>query len=165
MLDAMTESMLWLGVGALLLLGLVGTIVPFLPGTPLIVVAALVHAAATGWTPIGAGRLTILAALAGFGYALHYFAGALGARRAGGSRWAVVGALVGGVVGLFFGLPGVLLGPPLGAIAGQLLQSGNLATSVRTGILALIGMVAGAVANFTIAVVMIALFLWWVRRG
>jgi hypothetical protein len=161
----MTDVLLWLIVGTLLVLGLVGTIVPFLPGTPLIVVAALIHAMATGWTPIGVGCLAILAALAAIGYALHYVAGALGAQRAGGSAWAIVGALVGGVVGLFFGIPGLLLGPPLGAIAGELLKGGDLTTSVRTGLATFIGMVAGAVANFAIAVVMIALFLWWVARG
>jgi len=68
-------------------------------------------------------------------------------------------------VGLFFGLPGLLLGPPIGAIAGELLKSGDLRTSIRTGIAAFIGMVAGAVANFAIGVTMIALFLWWVARG
>jgi uncharacterized protein YqgC (DUF456 family) len=158
-------AVLWVLVGTLLLLGLAGTVVPFLPGAPLIVVAALVHAIATGWTPIGLGRLVILAALAAIGYALHYVAGALGARRAGGSAWAMVGALAGGIVGLFFGIPGLVLGPPLGAIAGELLRGRDVTTSVRTGLATFVGLVAGAVANFAIAVTMIALFLWWVARG
>jgi uncharacterized protein len=161
----MTDLVLWLVVGALLVLGLAGTIVPFLPGTPLIVAAAFVHAMATGWTPIGVGRLAILAALAALGLVLHHVAGMLGARRGGGSAWAMGGAVVGGIVGLFFGLPGLALGPPLGAIGGELLKSGNLAASIHTGVATFIGMVAGAVANVALAVVMIALFLWWVARG
>ena len=161
----MTDVVLWIVIGALLLLGLAGTVVPFLPGTPLIVVAALVHAIAYDWMPVTVTRLLILAALTAVGYALHYAAGALGARGAGGSKWAVAGAIVGGIVGLFFGIPGLLLGPPLGAIAGELLKSGDLRTSVRTGIAAFVGMVAGAIANVAIGVVMIALFLWWVARG
>lgn len=163
--NAMTDIVRWVVVGALLLLGLVGTIVPFLPGTPLIFVGALVHAFATDWTPIGPGRLTILAALSAFGHVLHYVAGAVGARHGGGSAWAFVGAIVGGIVGVFFGLPGLLLGPPLGAIAGEMLRSGDLTTSIRTGIGAFLGMVAGALANVAIGVTMIALFLWWVARG
>jgi uncharacterized protein YqgC (DUF456 family) len=139
--------------------------VPFLPGTPLIVVAALVHAIANDWTPVGAGRLAILAALAAFGYVLHYAAGALGTRGAGGSAWAVGGALIGAVVGLFFGIPGLLLGPPLGAIGGELLKSGDLEASLRTGLAAFAGMVAGAVANVAIGITMTGLFLWWVARG
>jgi len=156
---------IWLVVGALMLLGLIGTFVPFLPGTPLIFLGALVHGFATGWTPIGLGRLAILGALAVLAYLLHYAAGALGTRHVGGSAWAVVGALVGGVIGMFFGIPGLLLGPPLGAIAGELVKTGEVRGSVRSGIAAFVGMVAGAVANFAIAVVMIALFAWWVGRG
>jgi uncharacterized protein YqgC (DUF456 family) len=161
----MTDVLLWAVVGVLLLLGLIGTVVPFLPGTPLIFLGALIHAYATDWTPVGAGRLAILAALSAFGYALHSLAGALGARGGGGSALAIVGAILGGIVGLFFGLPGLLLGPPLGAIAGELLKSGDLRTSIRTGLGAFVGMVAGAVANVAIGVTMIALFLWWTGRG
>ena len=83
----------------------------------------------------------------------------------GGSAWAVVGALVGGVIGMFFGIPGLLLGPPLGAIAGELVKTGEVRASVRSGLAAFVGMVAGAIANFAIALVMIALFVWWTAGG
>lgn len=156
---------IWLVVGALMLLGLVGTVVPFLPGTPLIFAGALVHGLATGFTPISPLRLTVLGALAALAYVLHYVAGVLGTRRAGGSGYAVVGTIAGGVVGLFFGIPGMLLGPPIGAVAGELVKTGNLEASLRGGLGAFLGMVAGAVANAAIAVTMIALFLWWVARG
>lgn len=161
----MTDVALWLVVGAMLLLGLAGTIVPFLPGTPLIAAAALVHAIVTGGRPIGVGRLAILAALAVVGFVLGHVASALGARRAGGSAWAVGGALVGAVVGLFFGIPGLLLGPPLGAIGGELLRGAGAVRSMRTGVATFVGLLAGAVANFALGVTMIALFLWWVARG
>ena len=161
----MTDAVLWLVVGALLMLGLIGTVAPFLPGTPLIVLGALVYAYATDWMPVGLGRLAILATLSVLGYVLHYLASALGARGGGGSAWAFVGALAGGIVGLFFGFPGLVLGPPLGAIAGEVLKSGDLRMSIRTGLGAFLGMIAGAVANLAIGVTMIALFLWWVARG
>jgi uncharacterized protein len=161
----MTDVALWVVVGALLLLGLAGTVVPFLPGTPLILLAAFVHAYANDWTPIGAGRLAILAALSAVGYALHYAAAALGTRGAGGSAWAVTGAIIGGVAGLFFGLPGLLLGPAVGAILGELIKTGDVTTSIRTGLAAFLGMVTGAVANVIIGVMMIGLFVWWVAFG
>ena len=156
---------LWIVVGATLALGLLGTVVPFLPGTPLIALGALIYAASTGWAVIGPGRLAILAALAVTGYLLHHVAGALGARHAGGSMWGVGGAILGGIVGLFFAIPGLLLGPPLGAIAGELLRTGDLRLSIRAGVAAFLGMVAGAVANVALAVTMIGLFIWWVLRG
>ena len=161
----MIDVVLWVLIGGLLLLGLAGTLVPFLPGTPLIVVAALVHGIAYDWVPMTPWRLALLAALSAAGYVLHYVAGGLGARRAGGSMWAVAGALVGGVIGIFFGIPGLLLGPPLGAIGGELMRGGDVAMSVRAGLAAFVGMVAGAMANFALAVVMIGLLLWWVARG
>jgi hypothetical protein len=156
---------IWLVVGALMLLGLIGTFVPFLPGTPLIFLGALVHGFATRWVPLSSGRLAILGSLAVLAYLLHYAAGALGARHVGGSAWAVVGALIGAVVGMFFGIPGLLLGPPLGAIAGELVNTGEVDASVRSGLATFAGMVAGAIANFAIALVMVALFVWWVARA
>src|SRR5574342_566112 len=90
-------------VAILLLAGIVGSVVPFLPGTPLILLAALVHAFATGFSPIGPGRLAVLAGLAVLTHVLDYIAGAVGTRKFGGSGWAVVGAVIGGIVGFFFG--------------------------------------------------------------
>jgi uncharacterized protein len=152
-------------VGVLLVLGLAGSVLPFLPGAPLIFLGALVYAFATDFTPVGVGRLVILAALAIFTYVLDYVAGALGVKTYGGSRWAVVGAVLGVVVGLFFGPLGLILGPVAGAIAGELVRTGQLEQSVRSGFGALVGLLAGAVANFALALVMVALFLWWAWRG
>jgi uncharacterized protein len=152
-------------VGVLLVLGLLGTLVPFLPGTALILGAAFVFALATGFEPIGAGRLLLLLGLTALAEGLDYAARAIGARRAGGSRWAVAGALAGGVIGLVFGLPGLLLGPVVGAVAGELLRQRTLEASVRVGAGTLAGMVAGALAKFALGTVMVGLFAWWAWRG
>jgi uncharacterized protein YqgC (DUF456 family) len=157
--------MLWLIVLTLMVLGLAGTVIPFLPGTPLIFLGALIYAIATDWTPIGGGRLIVLGLIGALGYVMPHLAAAIGARRGGGSRWAVGGAIVGGFVGMFAGIPGLLVGPLLGAIIGELLNSGHLASSIQTGVTTFIGMVAGAVANVALAVMMIGLFLLWIARG
>jgi uncharacterized protein YqgC (DUF456 family) len=146
----------------LMLVGLAGCLLPFVPGPPLIVVGALVHAIATGFDPIGVGRLAILALLAVAAFLIGHAGGALGARRYGGSRWAVAGAIIGVVVGLFFGLPGLVLGPPIGATVGELLRGQRLDASVRSGLGAVAGMVAGALANFTLGLIMVGLFGWWI---
>ena len=152
-------------VALLMLAGLAGAVLPVLPGTPLIVAGALLHAVATDFTPIGPGRLAILAALAVVGAGLGQAAAAVGVRRAGGSHWAVAGALAGAVLGLFAAPVGLLLGPLLGAIAGEVLRTRRLRGSVRAGLGALVGMVLGAVAHVAVAFVMVALFAWWVRQG
>ena len=82
-------------VGLLFAAGLAGSVLPFVPGPPLIFGGALIYAFATDWTPVGAGRLIILAVLAALAYVLGHVAGALGVKRFGGSWWAVGGALVG----------------------------------------------------------------------
>jgi uncharacterized protein YqgC (DUF456 family) len=152
-------------VGLLFGAGLVGSIVPFVPGPPLIFAGALIYAFATNWTPVGPGRLILLAVLAALAYVLGHVAGALGAKRFGGSGWAVAGALVGAVIGVFFGPLGLLLGPVLGAVAGEFLHAGDIESSARSGIGALAGLAAGIIANLGLAVVMITMFLWWVWRG
>ncbi len=152
-------------VGVLMVAGVIGSVVPMLPGTPLIMVGAVLYAVATEFTPVGAGRLAILAVLGLAGWAIEHLAGILGARRAGGGRAAVVGALVGAVIGLAFAPLGLLLGPIGGAIAGELLSGRDPAGSVRTGIGTAIGVVVGIVAHVAFAVTMVALFVWWVWRG
>jgi uncharacterized protein YqgC (DUF456 family) len=152
-------------VGLLMAVGLVGAVVPLLPGTPLIFVGAAIHAVANDFTPIGAGRLAILGALALAGWAIEHLAGALGARRAGGSRAAVVGAVLGALVGLAFAPAGLLIGPIAGAIAGELMSGRDPAGSVRTGVATALGVVAGVAAHFAFALTMVALFTWWVWRA
>lgn len=152
-------------VALLMLAGLAGAVVPVLPGTPLILAGALLHAIATDFTPVGLGRLAILAALAVVGAVLGNLATAVGVQRAGGSRWAIVGALVGAVLGLFAAPLGLVLGPLVGAIAGEILRTRRLRGSVRAGLGALLGLLAGAVAHVAVAFVMVALFAWWTWRG
>jgi uncharacterized protein len=149
-------------VAILMVAGLVGAVVPFVPGAPLIFAGALLYALSTDFTPVGAGRLAILAVLGVLAWALEHLAGVVGARRAGGGRAAVVGAMIGMVVGVMVAPIGLLLGPIVGAVAGELLTGRDPKASVRTGIGTALGVLTGKVAHFTLALVMTALFVWWV---
>jgi uncharacterized protein len=152
-------------VGLLFLAGIVGAIVPWMPGPLFVVAGALVWAIATDFAAIGFGRLAVLAALAVLSFGLDFLAGAVGARRYGASRWGVVGAVVGAVVGLFVGPLGLILGCAVGAVAGELLAGADLAGGVRSGLGALVGLLAGLVAELVVVVTMIGLFLYWVWWG
>ncbi|MGH7326151.1 MAG: DUF456 domain-containing protein [Candidatus Rokuibacteriota bacterium] len=162
-MDALTA--IGIVVALLFAVGLVGSVVPWMPGPLFILAGAVLWAFATDFAEIGVGRLAILAALAVASFLLNFIVGALGARRYGGSRWAVVGALVGAVVGFFFGPLGLLIGPVLGAIGAELLRGADLQGGVRSGFGALVGVLLGIAADFTIVLVMIGLFVWWVWRG
>jgi hypothetical protein len=164
----LSDSMLTVAyvlVALLLAAGVAGSVLPLLPGTPLILAGALVHALVTGFEPIGAGRLLVLTGLAALSYILDYVAGAAGAKRFGGSRWAVIGALIGGLAGLVFGLLGVLFGPVVGAVVGELLRSGELRNSLRSGVGTVVGMAVGAAAKFALSITMVGLFVWWIWHG
>jgi uncharacterized protein YqgC (DUF456 family) len=152
-------------VAVLLMAGLAGSLLPLIPGTPLILAAALLHALVTDFSPIGAGRLLLLAGLAALAYVLEYVASAVGVKKLGGSVWAIVGAAVGAVVGLFFGLPGLLIGPVIGAVAGELIKSGEVERSLKAGFGALVGIVVALLGRFALAFTMVGLVLWWLWRG
>jgi uncharacterized protein YqgC (DUF456 family) len=152
-------------VAILMIAGLIGAVVPLLPGAPLIVAGALIYAIATDFTPVGAGRLAILIALGVTAWALEHVAGALGARRAGGGRAAMVGALLGVLVGLTFAPIGLVVGPMAGAVLAQLLAGEELRRSIRVGVGTALGVLAGLASHAVLALMMVALFAWWVWRG
>src|SRR5437879_3265213 len=150
------QTVVGIVVGALFLAGLVGALIPWIPGPLFILIGVLVWAVATQFAVIGVGRLVILVTLALTTLLVNFAAGPIGARRSGGSRWAGGGAIVGPL--------GLLIGPVIGAVAGEMIRGGDVERSLRTGVGALIGMVAGIAADFVISVAMIGLFLWWVWR-
>lgn len=152
-------------VGFLMIVGLLGSFLPAIPGTPVIFVGALVYGFFTDFETVGWVELLVLGMLSALAYALDYAAGALGAKRFGGSWWGPVGALVGALVGVFFGPLGLVLGPILGAALGELVHTRQLGAGLRTAFGTVVGMVLGTVAKLSLALVMVSLFLWWIWTG
>jgi uncharacterized protein len=152
-------------VGLLFVAGLVGSVVPWMPGPPFVLAGAVVWALATDFDTLGWGRLAILAALTALSVVLEFVTTAVGARRYGASRWGMLGAIVGALVGVFFGPVGLVVGCVAGAVGAELIRGSELAVSVRSGVGALVGLIAGLVADLVVCVTMIGLFLVWVWRG
>ncbi len=154
----MTAALLWILAFVLVIVGVVGTVVPMLPGTPVVFAGLLLAAwiddfARVGTTPlIVLGVLTLLSLLVDFGASI------LGAQRAGATRGAVTGAALGAVVGIFFGLPGLILGPFAGAFLGQYLATQDVAQSGKVGWGTLVGFVAGGLAKLVLAIAMVIIF-------
>lgn len=140
--------------------GLVGTFVPVLPAAPLILVGALLAAWLTGFAGLSWPWLALLLALGLAGMLLDNLAAAWGARRFGGSRSGLVGALAGGVLGVFFFPLGLLLGPLLGALAGELLARRTLREASRSAGGAVLGLLAGTGAKLALHLGMGGLVLW-----
>ena len=105
--------------GALIVVGLLGTVLPVLPGLPVMFAGMWLAAWVDGYERVGAGTLAVLGVLVLLSIVVDFTASFLGARRVGASTKGQIGAGLGGVVGLFFGLPGLVAGPFLGAALGE----------------------------------------------
>jgi uncharacterized protein YqgC (DUF456 family) len=155
---------LWILAVLLVLVGLAGTILPTLPGVPLVFGGLLLAAWAADFQHVGWPVLAVLGALALLSFVVDAAAASIGAKRAGAGRAAVTGAAVGTLVGLFFGLPGLLLGPFIGAALGQLLVRGDLIEAGKAGAGAWVGFIVGSLAKLALALLMILIFVvaWFV---
>lgn len=156
----MTSSFWWTLTLLLMAAGLVGTVVPLLPGTTIILAAAVLHhfalgpAHSVGWWTLGA-----LVVLTMISYALDFVSGAIGAKKFGATRWGAIGGIFGAIVGVFFGLPGIFIGPLAGVLCGELLGGKGLLPAGRSTWGTLLGTTAGIIMRVIIAAIMIAWFL------
>lgn len=150
---------LWVLGSVLVIVGLAGIVLPALPGTILIFAGLLLAAWADGFERVGAGTLIVIGALGAASYGVDFVAAALGAKRGGASPRAVAGAALGSLLGLFFGLPGVIFGPLVGAVLGELTTHRDLPRAGRVGLAAWIGFLVGAAVKIGLAISMVAIFL------
>ena len=148
----------WLLAGLLIIAGLVGTVVPALPGAPLVFAGLFFGAWIGDFETVGWVTIGILAALAALAWAIDFVAAALGARYVGAGPRAFWGATVGALVGMFFGLPGLVLGPFIGAVLGELSGGQGLAWSGRAGVGAWLGIVVATAAKLALVFLMIGVF-------
>jgi len=142
----------------IMLVGLVGNIVPGLPGAPLILVAAVGHRLWFGMHSVSNGMLLGLAIATALALFIDFLASLLGAKRFGATWRGVLGAAVGGLVGLFFSLPGILLGPFIGATLFELAGGHKFKDATRAGLGATVGLFLGIFAKCAISVAMIGVF-------
>lgn len=155
--------LLWVLAIGLVLVGLAGSVLPVLPGVPLMLLGMFIAAWIDSFARIGPWTLAILSALTLLSVVIDILASALGAKRVGASRQAVLGAAAGGVLGIFLGLPGLILGPFVGAVAGELLARRRLSraetrVAVNIGLAAWVGFLVGTVAKLAIAFAMLGVF-------
>ena len=149
-----------------MIVGLAGTIIPMVPGCLLIFGLALLYGLLTGFERIGAGPLVALGVIAAAVQVTDYIAVAMGVKKFGGGRQAIVCAMLGGIVGaIVFNIPGLIIGALIGATAGELATGRKLEESARTGVGTLVGFLAGTLVRLTAAVVMIGIFMITVLRG
>lgn len=150
---------LWALAILLIIIGMIGALVPVLPGTVLVFGGMVLAAWADGFTRVGIPTLVVLALITAVVYVIDFMAGVYGVEKTGASRRAVIGAALGTVVGLFFGLPGLILGPFVGAVAGEYTVRRHLAGAGRAGAGAWLGLALGTAAKIALNFVMLGIFL------
>ncbi|MDT8319749.1 MAG: DUF456 domain-containing protein [Xanthomonadales bacterium] len=153
----------WLLAILLIAAGLAGTVLPAMPGVPLIFAGLLLGAWIDGFQVVGWFTIGVLAVLTLVAWLIDFVAGAFGARYLGATSRSFWGATIGALVGMFFGLPGIVLGPFLGAVAGELSGGRDMLQSGRAGVGAWLGMVVATAVKFAIAFLMIGVFV--IRLG
>jgi uncharacterized protein YqgC (DUF456 family) len=147
-------------LGALaLLVGIAGLVLPAVPGSALLVGGAFLVGWAEGFQRVSIATLAVCTLLGGIIWAVDLAAGVLGAKAFGASRWAVIGSGVGLLVGLFLGLPGIVLGPPVGALAFEYARDPNFEKALRAGVGAFLGFILGTAVKVALAFVLVGVLL------
>ena len=155
----MSIDALWLVLAVVLVcVGIAGSVLPALPGVPLVFLGLLLAAWAGDFEQVSWVTLVLLGLLTLVSFVIDVAATAAGARRVGATRLAVIGAALGTLGGLFLGLPGLVLGPFVGAVAGELLSHGQVQQATRAGLATWVGLIFGTLAKLALVFTMLGVF-------
>jgi len=150
--------LLWLLSLLLVLAGLAGAVLPLIPGAPLVFAGLWLAAWIDGYARVSGLTVAMLGILVVLALLTDLVAAALGAKRVGASPRAIAGAALGTLAGLFFGLPGLLLGPFVGAVIGELTVRPGVDRAARVGIATWIGLLFGTLAKLALSLAMVGVF-------
>jgi uncharacterized protein len=151
------EAALYLLAAVLIVGGVAGAILPVLPGIPMIFGGIWLAAAVDEYHHLGWGWLIAIGIVGAVGVALDFISASLGARKMGATPRALWGAGVGTTIGMFFGIPGLIIGPFAGAVVGELSSGKSILRSAHVGVSTWVGMLAGMLAKVVISFLMLGM--------
>ncbi len=155
----MDWTILWYVIAGLIIAaGFVGSILPNLPGIPVMFGGMLLAAWVGRFHTIPLWAVVIVGVLAACSIVFDFLAGTWGAKRYGASKAAVWGAFIGTIGGVFFGIPGLLLGPFVGAVAGQLVSGSPVVQAAKVGFGTWVGLLIGTAIKLATAFMMLGIF-------
>ena len=144
--------------GLLILVGLVGVVMPALPGLPVMFAGMLLTAWADDFKRVPIWVIVILGVMSLAALAIDFLATSFGAQRYGAGKLAILGAALGTLVGVFFGIPGLVVGPFLGAVVGELMHGKQLLQASKVGVATWMGLIFGTALKVAVAFAMLAIF-------
>ena len=149
----------WIAAVALILVGISGTILPGIPGTPLVFAGFLLAAWIDDFARVGPIPLAILGVLTLFSLVIDILGAMLGAKKVGASKQAVIGAALGTLFGLFAGIIGLIIGPLIGAMAGELMAKRDIQHAGKVGVATWIGILIATALKLALVFIMVGIFV------
>jgi uncharacterized protein len=154
-----TEQIVGLAIAlGIMLIGCAGAVLPGIPSVPLVLIAAIGHKLYFGASGVGWIVMTMLVGITALALVMDYLASIYGAKKFGATKKGMAGAIVGGLIGLWFSLPGIILGPFIGAALFELGGGRKFGESMYAGLGATLGLFAGAVGKLLCCGAMMLLF-------
>ena len=159
-----TQVILYILAGLLMLVGLAGVVLPALPGLPLVFIGMLLAAFANDFQTVGIWTLVLLGLLTALSLVIDFWATAIGAKRVGASRKAIIGSVLGMLAGLVLGPFGIFIGAFVGALLGEMIHlrrvdGAGLGQAAKVGVGTWVGIVFGIVLKLALGFAMIGIFL------
>ncbi len=154
-----THSLGWILAVILIVVGVAGTVLPALPGTALVLAGIALGAWLDDFTRVKWWVVAIIAVLAVVAWVTDYLATVMGAKKAGASTLAIIGAALGTIVGIFMGLVGVLFMPFVGAVIGELIAQKSAKQAAKVGLATWLGLLIGTVVKLVLVFMMIGIFV------
>ncbi|WP_411893290.1 DUF456 domain-containing protein [Winogradskyella sp. A2] len=143
----------------LMLLGIIGSFLPILPG-PLTSWVGLLVLHFTKGVELSQTFLITTLCVAVFIYVLDYIIPAIGTKRFGGSRSGMIGTTLGLIVGLLSPIPfGIIIGPFIGALIGEMIHRNDLDKALKAAFGSFIGFIASSFLKFIVAIVFLGFFI------
>ncbi len=152
----------WIGVVILFALGILGIVIPALPGVGFIFAGTLLYAIVTGFEVISGWIIFLFAVMTGAAIAADYAAGILGAKKYNASKYGIIGSIVGLIVGFFFSIPGIILGPLVGAVVFEMIGGRDSRDAMRAGWGTFVGFIGGMVFKVVVGLSMIGIFFFYI---
>jgi uncharacterized protein len=149
----------------LVVIGIAGTVLPMLPGVPLVFAGLLLAAWHGGFNQVGVITVVMIGAIAALAWVIDFAASIMTAKKFGASKYALWGAGIGALLGLAGGIAGVIVGPAIGAIVGELISHQKMskeatAKATTVGIAAGLGFVLAMSLKIILVLIMLAIFAY-----
>jgi uncharacterized protein len=152
-------TLMWIVAVAMIVVGVVGTVLPALPGAAFVLGGIALAAWIDDFVTVSGWTVGLVAVLALLAFAADYVAAMLGAKKAGASRLAVAGAAVGTLAGVFTGFVGLLFMPLVGAAIGEFISDRDLLRAGRVGVATWIGLLLGTAVKVALVFTMVGIFV------